>query len=129
MQYSFLTYGHPNITARHKNTLEFTKDKELTKRGDCILGVNSDFDLEQIKRIVSNHKKIKITLKSGNMSEEISADANQGFNDEREIVVRKTGFISKRTLGINADKACVDLDKELISLLKNPESKIYVTIS
>ena len=54
----FRIYGHKNMLAIHKNTLEFTKDKELTKRGDCIVGVNSDF---KITKEILNAKKIKIT--------------------------------------------------------------------
>jgi hypothetical protein len=31
--------GHENILATHKTTLEFTKDKRLSKKGDCIVAV------------------------------------------------------------------------------------------
>ncbi|HIP58595.1 MAG TPA: DUF371 domain-containing protein, partial [Archaeoglobus profundus] len=31
-------WGHPNITAKHRTTLEITKDEELSIRGDCIIG-------------------------------------------------------------------------------------------
>ena len=31
MKYSFTCYGHKNITAKHKTTLEFTKDSEFTE--------------------------------------------------------------------------------------------------
>ena len=57
MQYKFKAYGHPNITAKHKTTLEFTKDKELSLRGDCIVGVKSDFELPLIKNFISQLKK------------------------------------------------------------------------
>ncbi|HUT17100.1 MAG TPA: DUF371 domain-containing protein, partial [Acidobacteriota bacterium] len=35
-------YGHKNIQATHKTTLEFTKDKHLSKKGDCIVAVAVD---------------------------------------------------------------------------------------
>ena len=34
--------GHENILGTHKTTLEFTKDKHLTKKGDCIVAVAAD---------------------------------------------------------------------------------------
>jgi hypothetical protein len=121
----FKIYGHQNMLATHKNTLEFTKDKELTKRGDCIVGVNSDFNMT--KKFL-NAKKIKITITSDGINEVIVADVNASFNDEHEIVIRKTGFLSKRTLGINADKAAVDIDRRIIKKLVNPEYSADVTI-
>ena len=33
----FNIFGHPNILCNHKNTLEFTKQDFVTKKGDCIL--------------------------------------------------------------------------------------------
>ena len=49
MEYSFNCYGHENITARHKTTLEFTKDEDLSLKGDCIVGVKAGFQLNKIK--------------------------------------------------------------------------------
>ena len=62
----FTAYGHPNITARHKTTLEFTKDKELSLRGDCIVGVKADFSLSEIKKFIKSLKtnKIKIIIET-----------------------------------------------------------------
>ncbi len=34
--------GHPNITLRHKSTLEFTSEDRLTPRGDCIACTSFD---------------------------------------------------------------------------------------
>lgn len=127
--YSFSAYGHQNITAKHKTTLEFTKDREVTKRGDCILGVNADFDLESIKKIIKGKEKIKITIKAGDFSEEISAEINKDFDDKNEIVIRRSDFSSKRTLGIHSDKACIDLNKKLIELMKNPSQKLTIVLS
>ena len=119
----FIAYGHPNIMSTHKNTFEFTKDKEVTKSGDCIVGVNADFSMQELKKILSK-KSIKIQIMVGDTKETITAIPNPDFNSNHEIVVRKTGFISKRTLAINADKAANDFiikDK-----LKNPAQKIIV---
>ena len=68
-------------------------------------------------------------MKAGDFSEEIRCEINPNFNDDEEIVIRKSDFISKRTLGINADKAAVDLNKEFIKLMKNPNQKLIISLS
>ena len=122
----FYAYGHRNILATHKSTLEFTKDRELTKKRDCIIGVSSDFSLAELKQFIKNlkKKKIKIIVRADGFKEEINADINPYFDDDTEIVIRKSNFISKRTFAINANKAAVDLKRELISRLK--ENKKYI---
>jgi len=122
----FTAQGHPNITSTHKTTFEFTKDKEVTKTGDCIIGVSADFSLEELKEILNN-KRIKITIMVNDKFEEIIAEPNKGFNSGHEIVVRKTSFVSKRTLAINANKAAIDFDS-IREKLKNPKQKIIVEI-
>ena len=62
MKYKFHAYGHPNILATHKTTLEFTKDSELSLKGDCIVGVKADFDLNEIKKFVKNLKSNQIKI-------------------------------------------------------------------
>lgn len=128
MEYSFKTCGHKNILATHKTTLEFTKDKEISRNGDCIVGVNSDFELEKIKRIINNSKKIKLTLNAAGIQEELIAEVNNGFDDCKEIVVRKTEFLSKRTLGINSSKSAIELKRELINYMKKQDAFLLVTI-
>ena len=134
MKYHFNAYGHPNILGNHKTTLEFTKEKEMSLKGDCIIGVDADFDLEKIKEFMKNpiSKKIKITIKTISKSKKIQeiifAELNQNFNDEKELVIRKTNFLSERTFAIKANKAAFGLNKDLIGFLKDNSSKISVVI-
>ncbi len=124
----FSAYGHKNILATHKTTLEFTKDKELTLNGDCIIGINSDFELDLIKDFIKNTKKIKIKIKVDDLVEEVNCEINPDFDDGHEIVVRKTDFLSERTLGINADKAAVDLNRKVAAKMKEEGKKIEVEL-
>ena len=116
----FCIHGHPNILATHKNTIEFTKDSNLTRKGDCILGVEADFDVDELRGIVKEFSKVKIILKVGNLKEEIISSVNKDFNDGHEIVIRKSEYCSNRTLAIRADKAAADIDRRLVELLKTP---------
>ena len=123
----FTAHGHKNILATHKTTIEFTKDKDLTKDGNCIVGVGANFNSEEIKPLLKSDR-IKITIKAGDSKEEIIAKPNKGFNSEKEMVIRFGDFLSARTLAINADKSAKYLDRRLIEKLKNPEQKIVVVI-
>ena len=132
MKYIFYAYGHPNILGTHKTTLEFTKDKDLTLNGDCIVGINADFDLGKIKKLISlKSKKITITIKAINnkkLKETIKAQINASFDDSHELVIRKTDFLSERTLAIKANKAAFELNRELIYFLRCKDTKISVII-
>ena len=129
--YEFSAYGHPNILATHKATIEVTKDKEVSKEGNCIVGVNSDFDLSSIKKFINKklslkERAIKITIKINNLKEEINAELNPDFDDDKEMVIRKSDFASKRTFAIRADKGAFDL--AICSNLKSKDDKIIVEI-
>ena len=121
--------GHKNILGTHKNTIEFTKDSDLSLKGDCIIGVRADYDLDSLKTLVKNNSELKIIIKVDNLIEEIKAVSNPNFNDEHEIVIRKTDFVSGRTLAVKADKAVIDLDRSLLKKLKNPDAigKVEIT--
>jgi len=132
MSYSFFSYGHPNVRCTHKNTFEFTKDKEVSLDGDCIIGVNSDFDVNEIKKIIKNKQKkeeqVKINIIVDDLVEEVNCLVNLAFSDDHEIVVRRSNFKSERTLGLYSDKACIDFSEDFRRKLKNKDQKIKVVI-
>ena len=130
MIYTFYAYGHPNITATHKTTLEFTKDVELSSRGNCIIGIKADFDLKEIKKHIrkSKNKRVTIRIANDSVQEKIIAYSNAEFSDEKELVIRKTDFISQRTFATKSDKAAFDLDRDLVNFLKERKNKIIISI-
>ncbi len=131
-----MAYGHPNILGTHKTTLEFTKDEELTQKGDCIVGVKADFELDKLKDFIkkSNNKKITITIEAmpnrncEKIKEMVYAEVNSGFSDSKEFVIRKTDFVSGRTFAIKSNKAAFELNRKLIDFLKEKNDKISVII-
>ncbi|MCG3220164.1 MAG: DUF371 domain-containing protein [Candidatus Heimdallarchaeota archaeon] len=134
---SFVFYcnGHPNIHATHKTTLEFTKDESLTPRGDCILGVNSscnliNFPLELKERIKSPEARILVHLQVGRYTDTIEGcgDSRLELSDEHVIIIRKSEFICSRTLMIKSDKAARDVNDKIIKSMKDPSSKMKITI-
>ena len=63
-------FGHENVLCTHKSTIEITKHKSLSEKGDCIIGVNASkacSDLtSELKYNIKNGKKITVILKVGN---------------------------------------------------------------
>ncbi len=121
----FNIFGHKNVLCTHRNTIEFTKDKELSRNGDCILGVNADF--KESKKILGS-KKIKITITCDGVSDSFEAIVNPDFDDSHEIVFRRSFFNSKRTLGFASTKAAIDIDRRIVEKLKGEKSHAVVKI-
>lgn len=114
----FHAWGHPNVRAKHKTTIEFTKDEHLTPEGDCIIGVRADFDAQKLKAFVKEHSFVKITVTAGRETEVIHAKTNPEFDDEHEFVIRMGEHPSKRTFAVRADKSAKYLSRELIKCLQ-----------
>ncbi len=125
---TFTAFGHKNIKAGHKNTIEFTKDSHLTPQGNCILGINSDFNLKEIKDLIKGKSKLKLKIKAGSIEDELEFTPNPKFNDSKELVIRLGEFQSERTLGTRATKAAKHIKRELVEKLKQPEKKITISI-
>lgn len=128
MLYSFFISGHPNITAFHRTTVEFTKETDLTRRGDCIVGVGATFDSEDLMSALREARRIRVEIEASGIKEHLLCEVNGRFCDPHEIVIRKTGFLSDRTLGIMADKAACDISRNLVNVLANPATKAKVSI-
>ena len=67
MEEEIIFYGHPNIRAMHEKTIELTKAKDITLRGDCIIGVNANkacIDLSNTikNKLRENNSLIRISL-------------------------------------------------------------------
>ena len=126
--------GHPNVFGTHKTTIEITKHSELSKRGDCIIGVNatnSCADLPQeIKTALKQDNKFIVAVKVDDLEEKITGfgSPNLILTNTHDIVLRKSSHIDDRTLLIKCDKACADLSREFINKLRNPADKLTVIV-
>ena len=127
--------GHPNITATHKPTFELTRAPTVGKRGTCVIGVNANRSIKELsldfkKSARFEGAKILVVLSVGEFEEVITGCGHPDltFSHSSDIVGRKSDFICGRTLMIKADKAAIDLNRKMISLLKNPQQVITSTI-
>lgn len=128
-------YGHENILATHKTTLEFTKDMHLSKKGDCIAAVAADRGLadlsHEFKEMLRNpYAKLTLTIEAGSVSEQVNAYGSPRLilTHSTDVVIRKSDYVCSRTLAVHADKAAQDLSRDFVEKLKNPKQKVKITL-
>jgi len=126
--------GHPMIKAMHPTTLMITKDCEVGPHGDCIVAVAADkavADLNRaFKKSIKARRLVKITFEVGNAVVVVNGfgHSDLALDHRTDIVVRKSAYKCGRTLVIGADKAAADLPRDFASRLRDPLSKIQVSI-
>jgi len=131
-----VAYGHQNILGTHSMTFEITRAPNLSRRGDCVIGVNatrapSDFSLHFKNLCRHEGTQITILLEAGSLTDVIQGSGSPGlrFIDRNEMVGRKSSFISDRTIMVHANKAARDIKRSLINALTSPKSILKVRIS
>ncbi|NJE26623.1 DUF371 domain-containing protein [Thermococcus sp. MV5] len=129
-----ICYGHENVKATHRSTLEITKEDFLTPRGDCIICVKASKGLkdlnEELKKALRRGKRIRIRIIVDDIVDEIEAfgDPRLTFESEVSIVVRKSNYIDGRTLAIKANKSAKDLKRELVKRLRNEDQEVVIEL-
>jgi len=124
--------GHPNILGTHKMTFELTKDLELSRRGDCVIGVGADKGPLDLSREFKENccregARISVTLEVLGMVDTIHGCGSPAltFTHPSEMVGRRSQFASDRTVMVGADKAACDLDKRLLQALRMSTNGLY----
>ncbi len=125
-------YGHENILCTHSTTIEITKEKSLTKKGNCIIGINASkacCDLNPcLKKEIKDGSKIKIILRLENLQDCFYGFGNKELRlvDKKDMVFRKSDFICDRTVLINCTKSSIEINRELIENLKISGKKFSI---
>ncbi len=128
-------YGHVNVSAAHKTALEFTRDTHLSKKGDCIIAVAADKGLADLsakfkENLRKPHAKLTILIEAGEIMERVEAYGSPQLvlTHPTDMVIRKSDYVDNRTLAIQADKAALDLSRDLVEKLRNPKQKVKITL-
>lgn len=125
-------FGHENILSTHKTTIEITKVNTLTKKGNCIIGINATkacYDLSStLKDKIANGRKINVTLRVDDIQDSFYGFGNKELRllDKGDIVFRKSSYISDRTILINCTKSSNEINPRLIERLKIPGRKLTI---
>jgi hypothetical protein len=128
--------GHENIEATHPATLEITKEKHLSRMGDCIIAVGADKGLIDLsdefkENLRKPNAKLTLMIKTDGITEQIVAHGSPNLilTHSTDMVVRKSSYVDDRTIAVGADKASADLSRELAEKLRNPKQKAIITLS
>ncbi len=128
-------HGHPNIRGTHRSTIEVTKEEELTPRGDCIIGVGADKAIndlspEFLETLKNNDAVLIAILSTSTYWDIILAQGSRSLilDSDEKIIIRKSSYIEPSTLGIRSNKAARDINRGLISELRNPNELLEVRL-
>ena len=131
----FSAQGHPNVLANHPTTFEITKEPNLSRRGDCVIGVNATKSLRELSNefrelCQHNESRILVELEAAGIVESIEGHGalKLALNHPTDMVGRRSSFISDRTIMIHADRSASDLDRDLIEALTHSATKLNVHI-
>ena len=131
---SVVFHGHHNVSATNRRTFEITREKDMTPRGDCIIGVSANKSCSTldpvVRRALSSGERAELTIEAGNFVLSMKAEGSSilTLTDPISMVIRKSHFSSPRTLAVGADMAAADFPRGLAKLLQDPESEGRLTI-
>jgi len=121
--------GHPMVRSTHPTTIEVTTEEYLTENGDCIVGVAASKGCAQLEERVKEGlrtKDARVTIRFvvGNSVFQVSArgDPRLELSHPHDIVIRRSDFVSDRTLAVLADSAARSLPREMVRRLKDPRT-------
>lgn len=133
--FAIMAYGHPELLATHRTTIELTKDNHLTTQGNCIVGVGASAGCTDLPAVLKNAihdgATISVHLQVGLLADEFYGigDPNLPLTHPRDIVFRTSSFICPRTILIRCTKAARDIERNLIIALRNPGQEFVVTLT
>jgi uncharacterized protein len=121
--------GHPMVIAMHERTMEVTKERHLTPRGDCIIGVGASKGAAQLsvsmkEALRSDDARVRLTLvtPAGDFTFTAKGSKDLSFQDANDIVIRKSDYVCGRTLAINASASARKIPRELVKSLRSPDA-------
>lgn len=130
-----IAYGHPNVRATHKTTMQVTRDEEIGIRADCVIGVRANKSVSDIGPELRKHLleggEIEILLIVREQAFKLRAQGsgNLKLSNQRDSVIRKSSYIDDRTLAIRASASSHDLPRDMVKLLRDPETELVVEIT
>ena len=136
MEEEITFYGHKNILSLHPRTIEVTKDPNLTKNGDCIIGVSAnkacdDLNISVKKKLRTNDTFVKMKIIVDQVEFELTGIGNTdlSISHKHDIVLRKSNYADSRTMAISCDKSAIDIPRDLVNLLTVSDARGILRIT
>jgi uncharacterized protein len=119
--------GHALVRSSHPTTIEVTTETYLTENGDCIVGVGASKGCQLLDEKVKEGlrrpgSRVTLRFSVGAESFEVHArgDPRLRLDHPHDMVIRKSDFVSDRTLALGADAAARDVPRKMVALLRDP---------
>jgi len=116
-------------------TFEITKDRELTRRGDCVIAVAATRGLldlsSDFRRLCKDQRtRVAMEIETEGIRELIQGRGNPALtlNHPIEMVGRKSTYASGRTFMVRADKSASDISRDLLRELKSPGTIVRIRL-
>ncbi|MFL6130985.1 MAG: DUF371 domain-containing protein [Mycobacteriales bacterium] len=116
--------GHPEVTGRHRKTLEITSDASITARASCIVGTAAS---PLPGGLVALRGPVRLELAVGDLVAVVEGEANPYYASTSRLVVRRSEVLDSDTFLVNASAAAADLDRALVHRLRDPAARLQVT--
>ena len=121
--------GHAMVRSTHPTTIELTTEEYLTESGDCIVGVGAskgcsglDGRVKDMLRRAGSVVTIKLVVGSESFTVRARGDPRLELSHPHDLVVRRSDFVSDRTLALGADSAARSIPRSMVFLLKDPRT-------
>ena len=123
------------VKSTHRNTLEVTTEEHLTPDGDCIVGVGGEKGCAQLGDAMKGALRregsmVKLTLEVGPEKFVVMARGDPGLQltHPTDMVVRRSEFLSDRTLAIGSSAAARDIPRSMVARLRSAKAVGTLTI-
>ncbi len=122
---SFTCRGHPNIAATHTKTLELTRDREISRRATCVLGVGSDHD---DGALLALRGRVEVVLECDGTRDELTATLSPFYLGADSLVLRRGEGLRADTFAFDATETAATIDRDLVRALASPDAELHVTV-
>lgn len=119
--------GHAMVRSTHPTTIEVTTEEYLTENGDCVIGVGASKGCaglsDQVKcgiRRRGARVTLRIIVRDFSFEVRAQGDPRLALTDPHDMVVRRSDFVSERTLAVRASAAARGIPRDMVRLLKSP---------
>jgi hypothetical protein len=131
-----LAYGHENVRATHRTTLEITKEPHISLEGTCIIAVSANKALADLSSkfrslMLQSNTELAVLLEAGKTVDSLKARGSSRLTltHPTDIVIRKSDYVCDRTLAIKADKAACDLSRDVVAKLKTNAQRVKIILT
>lgn len=126
------------VRSTHPTTIEVTTEEYLTEQGDCIVGVGADKgcagldpSVRELLRTAGTRVKLSVLVGGESFVLNAKGDPRLTLTDPHDIVIRKSDFVSDRTVAVAADASSRDIPRSIVRLLQDPgtEGRLEIQVS